>query len=246
VTKSIPVALLRTCHFIHDEAQSFIESRLKDESSRYIFEAKSILVFLDPGSLELFRKIMVHERFFARSKTTGEVPSLENAVLLIPKWNSWSKKNVRESELGSFFNNPDEYASFQRFVLRCARWNVLAKSHRSASVRTWKRYKDVIIGVKLPPGRPSYVPSDWIDQETFCLHHNYRMMNLVVQPGHGDDQQLFARLHEEIQQYIDEGRLRYCGQSVTRRYGSSRNRPHRMEQPTAEEWARDWEEDDVS
>jgi hypothetical protein len=195
------------------------------------------------GSFHIFRKIRNHEHFFARSRMTGEVPSVESAEDLMPRWRSWSSNNIRQEELANnYFNNPAEYASMQHFILRCARWNALAKSHRSGRATLRKRYRDVIIGVRLPDDRPSYMHYyrtlcvDYIGH--FCTTNTHRMMSLVVQPGADDDEKdSFARLHEDIQQYLDK--------RVARWPRPSKSRLHRMEQPTEEEWARDWEEGDV-
>jgi hypothetical protein len=134
VVKSGPVALLRTCRLVHDEARPFIESLLHaaKEPRRYIFETLCLNTFGQPANFNIVKEISRAEQDLVDEEAGLDMRGVNNAMptVYFPGPNGGRITMQRDST---------EYAPICRFITACARRNILAGF--SSSMR---------IGIKAP------------------------------------------------------------------------------------------------
>ena len=239
VTKSLPVALLRTCRLVYAEARPFVETRLRGEPSRYLFDAPSIRWFLYGSPLfNLFNEIRRNEHEFSIGSDCP--PTLEEVVQRSQRGRRDFTANFPNPTASAAMRNCDpDYAPVNQFVLQCARWNVLANRELYNVTSPSERYTNIRLCVRIPPNSAD---ADMQQLLNSCMNliawfgtGNRHRMCIVVQPSTGKNQQRAAELHETVQQMIDTRVEKW-------RKGGVLTQLYRVEQPGEEEWKKEWEE----
>jgi hypothetical protein len=228
VTKSVPMALLRTCRAVNAEASKIVKSRLKDEPTRLLFDAYSLKTCFDDPPFLLLNEICWYKRYF-ESNTPVPMPTVEEVLQRGAEEDIVEFQSSRENFFEMSTHDP-EYQLIRKFLLQCARYLVIGDQH------SLNHAKNLCIGVRLPPGC-----SDISFMQLFVALHGpmagfkeeeVPQWCITIKPGDGADREHYAKLHEELQAEIDMWRP--MEESL-----------YRVAQPTEDEWKREWEEGDV-
>ena len=242
------MALLRTCQPIYDEALPFVEARLENEPSRYIFDVQSIRSFNSCVFFNIFYEMFVVEGVSRTFKggTFQEIRAQaksEASTLHIcrgkPEDKTFSGSGTGPLTLSTA---DPEFFPITDFVVQCVHWNRLIDNKRSnkggGQDPCVERFDTLHIGIRVPP-----VATDLEMERYFwltgCIYTPRSKLSIVIQPACGENQQRNADFHEKRQPPVNKD---------TRTWHPARPavQPHPIKQPTMEEWDRDWEEGDVN
>jgi hypothetical protein len=227
------MSLLATCRLINTEARPFLESQLARTCSdpvRYIVDSSYLKDFVSLYSLLLEDR---HNR--RRSELTNLTAPLK--PMFKPK----------------ILNSPSLDPELFRFIDRCRMWHRF--KDRSGPAPTVAGEYFVLVALKMASNTPDVISNldaalvntgfplqltvSMISRTGGLLQssHTRGMIGLVVaRPRYekqgGDDEKDIQHVHQHIQALV--GSLKCMNMSIY----------HTMDQPTVDEWARDWQEGD--
>jgi hypothetical protein len=206
---------------------------LQDEPTRYLFDTALIHSYISYQDwFNLVFEIRRNEHGF--SFCGGQTYPLEK---IAPASQRLRKKLIATFCSEDAFEQLPRlhrlYAPVDQLVQQCAHWNVLARQ-APCSV---KRYEHIRIGVRVPPGGDveRYLSACCAPMAYFGPG-NERRLCIVVQPAAGEEGKRNAELHEAVQGEVDWWMLR-------REEGYFKSL-YRVEQPSLEEWEKEWVDGD--
>jgi hypothetical protein len=240
VTKTLPVALLRTCHSIHDEAQPFTDAKLRNEPSRYLFDHECLHTFVSTNFFNIFHVIRhAEDRFLGQGCAQSLADALHEQRSLEPK------SDIHFSSLGSMnilipitlTSHDAGYTPLLDFMVKCAHWNVSTRGEQF-DASPIQPLRTLHYGIKIPADYTEADEEDFLDDcgriVYWCRPMDRYSLCLFVQPGRGEKQQRNAALCRKLEQRI----ARYA---ATFGLVGTKNALCSVEQPSVEMWEAEWE-----